>query len=213
MKDSCLGKHQVEDGREAHRRAREPGAPTRIGVEALFRAHAPFVAAFLGRLGIPPSDVDDLVQEVFLVAHRKGGYESGPAKPRSWLGAIAVRVASSRRRSAHRRKEVAVDDEQLEAVVFPGATPAERYQAREALGRVQQALQSLDLEHRGVFVLYELEGESCQAIAASFGIPVGTVYSRLHHARRRFTASHRALLAADGVDAPLGPPLPAGEGR
>ena len=78
-------------------------APERIGVEDLFRAHASFVAAFLGRLGTPAAEIDDLVQEVFLVVHRKGGYEMGPAQPRSWLGAIAIRVASSRRRNAGRR--------------------------------------------------------------------------------------------------------------
>jgi RNA polymerase sigma-70 factor (ECF subfamily) len=37
-----------------------------------------------------------------------------------------------------------------------------------------------------VFVLFELEGEPCASIATALGIPTGTVYSRLHHARRRF---------------------------
>jgi len=58
---------------------------------------------------------------------------------------------------------------------------------------VQRALDTLDLEHCAAFVLYEFAGESCEAIAASLSIPVGTVYSRLHHARRRFEQAYAAL--------------------
>src|ERR1043166_4212655 len=60
---------------------------------SLFRAHAAFVASFLFRLGLEPNEIDDAVQEVFLIAHRQGGYQPGPAQPRTWLAAIAIRVA------------------------------------------------------------------------------------------------------------------------
>lgn len=185
-------------------RTTKPG--DRIGAEALFRAHATFVAAFLGRLGVPAAEIDDLVQEVFLVVHRKGGYEQGPAAPRSWLGAIAVRLARGRHRSAGRKREHG-DEPALQAAVSPTATPAEQLEARQALDRVQRALDTLDLEHRAAFVLYEIEGQSCQDIAGSFGVPVGTVYSRLHSARRRFLQAHGAQApsepAADWGGAPV----------
>lgn len=45
----------------------------RLGADALFRRYAPFIASFLRRLGVPAVDLDDSVQEVFVVAHRKGG--------------------------------------------------------------------------------------------------------------------------------------------
>lgn len=172
-----------------------------MDVEALFRAHAGFVAGFLARLGVPRADVDDRVQEVFLVAHRKGGYTPGQGQPRTWLGAIAVRVASTARRSVARRREDGSDA--LIARSAPDASPAEVAEQRRALERVQRALDALDLEHRSVFVLYELDGQSCEAIAASFDIPVGTVYSRLHHARKRFKQLHAGLEPADDR-APLG---------
>ncbi len=73
------------------------------------------------------------------------------------------------------------------------ATPTERVETRQALGRVQQALDTLTVEKRAVFVLYELEGQSCDAIATALGIPVGTVYSRLHSARREFSKAHAGL--------------------
>ena len=63
----------------------------------------------------------------------------------------------------------------------------------EAMWRVQRALDGLDFDHRAVFVLYEIEGEPCDAIAAALGVPVGTVYSRLHHARQRFRDAHAEL--------------------
>ena len=56
----------------------------------------------------------------------------------------------------------------------------------QTLTRVAKVLATFDVEHRSVWVLFELEGESCADIARALGIPVGTVYSRLHHARRAF---------------------------
>jgi RNA polymerase sigma-70 factor (ECF subfamily) len=56
-------------------------------------------------------------------------------------------------------------------------------------------LDALDLDKRAVFVMFEIEGMGCEEIASVLGIPVGTVYSRLHVARRDFEkalARHRA---------------------
>ena len=50
-------------------------------------------------------ELDDAVQEVFLVVHRNGGYEQGPATPRSYLASIAVRAASSYRRRGKARAD------------------------------------------------------------------------------------------------------------
>jgi RNA polymerase sigma-70 factor (ECF subfamily) len=164
----------------------------RIGAEALFRAHAGFVAAFIRRLGIQPGDADDLVQEVFLVAHRKGGYVPGPGQPRTWLAAIALRVARSAHRARSRQRET-LEASALDAIAAPGGDPEAALQVHESLARVQQALDTLDLEHCAAFVLYEIEGEPCEAIAAAFEVPIGTIYSRLHHARRRFVDAYSTL--------------------
>ena len=156
--------------------------PGRIGAADLFRAHGAFVAGFLVRLGAARVDVDDLTQEVFLVAHRRGGYAPGAARPTTWLAEIAIRVLSTHRRTKRRRPEQPAS-EALDATHHGGAAPDEHAASRNALARVQECLDGLDEEHRAVFVLFELEGEPCPAIAAALGLPVGTVYSRLHHAR------------------------------
>ena len=149
----------------------------------LFRAHARFVATFLARLGTPSAEIEDLVQEVFLVAHRRGGYRHGVARSTTWLAEIALRVFSNARRT-RLRKPAEADDEAI-ALVAAAGDPFEAAASSEALRRVERALATLDLDHRAVFVLFELEGESCEDIAAGLGVPVGTVYSRLHNARRR----------------------------
>jgi RNA polymerase sigma-70 factor (ECF subfamily) len=165
-------------------------APTsseeRISAEALFRAHAQFVASFLHRFGVFHQDIDDMVQEVFIVAHRKGGYVRGPAQPRTWLAAIAVHVAQSSRRARTRRERNTrpATDESVE-LAKSVVDPHQHLESRRAIERLQQALDGLPAEHRAAFMLYEIEGESCESIAAEWNVPIGTVYSRLHSARRR----------------------------
>ncbi len=158
----------------------------------LYRRHATFVARFLWRLGLRGAEVDDLVQEVFVVAHRRGGFVPDRAKPTTWLAEIAVRVASAHRRRNRRAKdELELGDAPALAADEPDA--AEQADTKQRLERVQQALDALDEHQRAVFVLFELEGESCEDIAAGLGIPVGTVHSRLHTARKNFQRMHSRL--------------------
>jgi RNA polymerase sigma-70 factor, ECF subfamily len=162
-----------------------------LGAEELFRRHARFVARFVTRLCVRPQEIDDVVQEVFLVAHRKGGWQPGPAQPTTWLAEIALRVASDARRK-NQRRDAKLELEERDAPAEQ-PTPYERAAASEQLGRVQQALDALPLDQRAVFVLFELEGQSSDEIAAGLGIPVGTVYSRLHKARAEFKKKYERL--------------------
>jgi RNA polymerase sigma-70 factor (ECF subfamily) len=167
-----------------------------VSTEELFRSHAPFVARFLYRLGVGADDLDDAVQEVFLVAHRNGGYTPGPATPTSYLGSIALRAASShRRRGATRRARQS--DVAPEQVLSADRGPVEILETRESLRELQAALDELDPDLRATLVLVELEGETCKSIAASLNIPVGTVYWRLHRARKKFRQTVDALRAQE----------------
>lgn len=174
----------------------DPNPPSLAGValsaEELFRRHASFIAGFVMRLGIAREEIDDVVQEVFLTAHRKGGYAPGPARPTTWLAEIALRVVSTHRRT-QRRRRVSPDEAAVERAVASGATPFEAAARAQALARVETALAGIDVDRRAVFVLYEIEGESCDSIAHGLRIPLGTVYSRLHAARRDFQKAYRRL--------------------
>jgi RNA polymerase sigma-70 factor (ECF subfamily) len=157
-----------------------------IGAEALFRSYAQFVASFLYRFGAPPGDIDDIVQEVFIVAHRRGGYVRGSAQPRTWLASIAANVAQTSRRARSRRaRNIPTAPESALEQAGNTIDPLQQLESQRAVECLQGALEGLPVEHRAAFVLYELEGASCESIAAQWQVPIGTVYSRLHSARRR----------------------------
>lgn len=157
--------------------------------EALFRSYSRFVADFARRLGVQTQELDDVVQEVFFAAHRRGGYLEGAASPTSWLGQITLLAVRTRRRT-ERRRPTSGDELDPETIAIADVGADESLAAGQALARVQRALDTLDLDSRAVFILYELEEEPCDAIAASLGVPVGTIYSRLHAARRKFQEAH-----------------------
>jgi RNA polymerase sigma-70 factor (ECF subfamily) len=165
-----------------------------IDTDTLFREHSRFVASFLRHMGASESELDDLIQDVFVLAHRKGGYLPGPAAPRTWLGSLAIRVALARRRMHARRPQFSPVVESLAAET---RGPAELFEARRSLERVQAALEHLSLEQRAAFILFEIEGESCESIAAMWDVPVGTVYSRLHIARKRFLVAYGVTREGD----------------
>ena len=164
----------------------EPVHPERIGAGELYRAHASFVAGVLARMGTLTAELPDLVQEVFLTAHRRGGFVPGAAQPRTWLVEIAVNVLRNARRTRRRRP---LDGGEPDLEAASGPDPERNVQALEALRAVHECLETLDEDHRATFVLFELEGLTAIEVAAALGVPAGTVYSRLHHARKRFLAA------------------------
>jgi RNA polymerase sigma-70 factor (ECF subfamily) len=165
----------------------------------LFRRHAPFVAKFIIRMGVSRADLDDLMQEVFLVAHRAGGYVPGPAKPTTYLASIAFRLVHTERRKRRVRAFVEPDGDHVERAAGTG-TPEETALHRERLRQLQRALDALDDDKRAVFVLAELQGESVVSIAAGLGIPTDTAHSRLRAARKLF----REAVERDQLEAPVG---------
>ena len=166
-----------------------------IDAETLYRAHAPFVASFLRHMGARESDLDDFLQDVFVIAHRKGGYQPGAAAPRTWLASLAFRVVLTGRRARARRPQAQAS---VETLSDDARTPADLVEARRSLQRVQAVLENLSLEHRAAFVLHEIEGESCESIAALWNVSVGTIYSRLHHARKRFLEAYQRTTLRPG---------------
>jgi RNA polymerase sigma-70 factor, ECF subfamily len=159
---------------------------------ALVEKDSEFVWRSLRRLGVRHADVDDAVQEVFVVAARRmGNIVSG--RERAFLFGIAARVASTRRRTARRRPE---DGELGLIETFsdePG--PDELSELRQARPLLQQILDSMNDDCRSVFILAELEELSTREIGEALGIPQGTASSRLRSARETFHAAVRRLAA------------------
>jgi RNA polymerase sigma-70 factor (ECF subfamily) len=166
-----------------------------LSTEELFRKHAGFVARFLARLGVPKDHAEDALQEVFLVVHRHGGYRPGIAKPTSYLASIAIRAAAQ-----HRRRQAVASTRSSEASVellaSEAGDPAHALQAHEDIERFQVALQRLPEDLRTTLLLVEVEGESCISVAAGLGCPVGTIYWRLHQARKKLQSMLATLNGA-----------------
>jgi RNA polymerase sigma-70 factor, ECF subfamily len=169
-----------------------PGAEARL--RALRDAHFEFVWRAVRRLGVADADTDDAVQQVFIVAASKlDAIQEGSAK--SFLFNVALRVASHARRSVRRRGEVSGDA--LDGC--PSGAPAsdELLEQRRARVLLDEVLQTLPLDVRAVFILFELEEMDLAEIAALLGIPRGTAASRLRRGRERFEAEIRRLKARE----------------
>ncbi|HEU4405167.1 MAG TPA: sigma-70 family RNA polymerase sigma factor [Polyangiaceae bacterium] len=167
--------------------------------EALYEQHAPFVWRAVQRLGVPAGAVADVVQEIFLVVHRRLPEYRERRSVRAWLYAIVVRAARDYRRSVRRKSPASMhpdgpgDPDALADVGRPD--PHASAERTQALRLVYELLSSLDEEKREVFVLSELEQLTGPEIAEALGANVNTVSWRLRMARRDFEAAlerHRA---------------------
>jgi RNA polymerase sigma-70 factor (ECF subfamily) len=152
-----------------------------LDVEVVYRDHADFLWRTLQHLGTSRADLEDAVQEVLVVVHQRGHTYDFECRLTTWLFGICLRVASKYRRRAHLRWE---QGEPHLPEVPDRATPEDRLATRQAAARLEALLADLTLEQRATFVMFELEGQSCQEIAELFAVPLGTVYSRLHTARK-----------------------------
>lgn len=149
---------------------------------AAYREHHAFVWRILRHLGVPDLLIDDLVQDVFLVAYRRWDRFDPNSSLRSWLYGIARRVTADVRRGARRREA------RLAAVEAPDSPPGPEDMLAEAQAAdfVDRFLAGLDDDKREVFVLAEVEHLSAPEIAAATGAKLNTVYSRLRLARALF---------------------------
>ena len=153
-------------------------------VRQLVNDYYDFVWRSLRRLGVPPGDIDDALQQVFMVATRRlPSIIRG--RERAFLFSTLVRVASIARRTASRRRE-AIDPEYLAELSDQSPNPAEMLEYRRARELLDLALDEMDMDLRTVFVLYEIEELTVPEIAKLVDIPVGTMASRLRRARETF---------------------------
>lgn len=127
----------------------------------------------------------DVSQEVFIKAHRALSRFRGDASIKTWL----LRIASNQCKDTlkkRRLKTVAIEDLGENAQVqSPARGPDDALAAGELGKAIDEALAALPVKHRTAFILREYEGLSYQEMAAVMGCSLGTVMSRLHHARQK----------------------------
>lgn len=166
---------------------REPrvAAPTRPCFDDVYSRYFDFVWRSIRRLGVADAGIDDAVQDVFLVLHRRLPEFEGRSSMKTWIFGIALRVARDHRRMVRRKGP---HEALTEAIADSAQGPLESAAQSEAARFVERFLGGLDADKRAVFILAELEEMTAPEIAEALAVNVNTVYSRIRAARAAFEA-------------------------
>lgn len=171
---------------------------TQEDFQTIYREHYATVWRFLLHLGVRKSDVPDVTHNVFLIAYRKLDEFEHRSTVRTWLCAIALRVARKFQKSAAVRFELSEGD--LSVAAGRSGDSADALQQKQQLALAERLLDALPPEQREVFVLHELEQMTSPEIAELMGSPVNTVRTRLKRARDAFRQRVAKLKEAGLLD-------------
>lgn len=151
----------------------------------LYRRHSRRVESVARHVIGPNSELEDIVQDVFIELQRALYKFRGDSRFTTWLHRVTVNVALQYIRKGKRKgwlRWIGLDS--APARQQQGANPEAQFEARETVKALYDVLAELSEKKRVVFALYELEGMALADIAATVGTSVNTVKSRLFHARR-----------------------------
>jgi RNA polymerase sigma factor (sigma-70 family) len=157
-----------------------------------FEEQFSYVYRAVRRFGVPAADVEDLVQEVFLVMWRRW-HEYEQHRPlRPWLAGIAFNISQkhmSRGRREVPRGEIDREDE--------SPHPDERLSRARSRELALRALAALPAKQRAILVMHDLDGQEMRDIAGELAVPLFTAYSRLRRARIGFARAVQELQSGE----------------
>jgi RNA polymerase sigma-70 factor, ECF subfamily len=172
--------------------------------EAVYSEHARFVWRSVRRMGIEWALVEDVVQDAFLVVHRRLNEFQGRSSVKTWLYGIVRRVVADHRRMRRRKPahEAAASTPDLDALSDEvRRRPDACAEQAEQMRLLHRVLACLDEEKREVLFLSEFEGMTMAEISEALDVNANTVSSRLRSARREFEK------ALDQLTSPEAPPM------
>lgn len=141
----------------------------------LYDRYARDIYDFVRRVA-PTEDAEDVVHSVFVRLTRLAASFRGTGSARPWLFGVATRVLRERRRSLARLTR---------ALVRYAAEPRAPSAPPSSAGvDIDRGLSLLSEAKRVTLILAEVEGFTCEEIASLLGVPIGTIWTRLYHARR-----------------------------
>jgi RNA polymerase sigma-70 factor, ECF subfamily len=143
------------------------------------------VSRWVRALGCREAERDDLAQDVFMVVHRRLPDFDGH-NVAGWLYQIARRKVRDHRRLLWVKHVFGKSSLPLsDAMLKTSSGPLEHLETKQKRQLLEQLLDQLNEDQRAAFVLFEIEGNSGESIAALQGVPVNTVWARIHTARKK----------------------------
>ncbi|MEN6582065.1 MAG: sigma-70 family RNA polymerase sigma factor, partial [Armatimonadota bacterium] len=155
----------------------------------LVRRYQSAVCGIVSRMVANSDDVDDIVQEVFVVGYRCIGGFRGDSQFSTWIYRVAVNTAIKQMKRIKVRQAVSIDDPDtgLSDILKSNDAdgPERATERRERDEALRKAVLSLPEKHRAVVVLHYFQDLTCEEVANVIGCSVGTVWSRLHYACKK----------------------------
>lgn len=159
----------------------------------LVRRYSRTVYGVVSRMIDDRDDVDDIAQEVFVLAYRSIGSFRREAEFSTWVYRIAVNTTIKQMKRIKARQGVPIDDPNTglsETLVSAETERPERIAERKARNAaLRTAVLGLPEKHRAVVVLHYFENLGCDEIAKVLECSVGTVWSRLHYACKKLEST------------------------
>jgi RNA polymerase sigma-70 factor (ECF subfamily) len=151
------------------------------------------------------ADLEDVIQDALVAIATSLSRFRGECKLSTWVASVTVRTAlrhASRRRRSEARTTPLDAGGEVEALAgSQGDEPGRTLEAKEFRACLQSAIDRLPPDQRAVVALRHVEGLALQEIAKALGTPIGTVKSRLHHARRSLREMMTPYLEESGGEA------------
>jgi RNA polymerase sigma-70 factor (ECF subfamily) len=163
----------------------------------IYDEQLPFMWRAARHLGVAPSAIEDVLQEVFLVVHRRLPEFEGRSTMRTWMYGILLHVVRNHRRAQRRGHFARAVPTVEDLAASSGAGPHEAAETAEEMRTLQALLEELDDARREVFVLVELEQLAVPEIAEMLGEKTNTIYGRLRAARQQFEQALRRQRARE----------------
>jgi RNA polymerase sigma-70 factor (ECF subfamily) len=168
------------------------GPPASLDFQAIYERWFDKVSQWIGAMGGPEAEREDLVHDVFIVVHRRLHDFDGEDLA-GWLYQIA------RHRVRDFRRLLWVKHLLFGSVPLPdnlateSASPADAAETDEKRGTLQRLLGKLNESERAALVLFEIDGYNGADIARIQGVPMNTVWARIHSARKKLKCWHSMI--------------------
>lgn len=162
---------------------------------ALYTGYAGKVTRWAERLAGPTLDLEDIVHEVFVIAHRQLPRFRGDSAVSTWLFGITDNVVRHRRRKERWRRffggSATANEEAVARLASPQPDPLRLAERGDAARTVYRLLDALPERDRRILILFELDERSAEEVATLLGIKPANARLRLHRARARFLRAYQ----------------------